>query len=223
MSVTYTEATSDGVVEAPPGATTPSEQSVLERYRRAPHEQAAVLSRIAERLPTEASAYEYLEQRRWRDSPSCPHCGFVGAHVFLRPANGLSRRTNRGKYSERRVWKCRSCKRQFSVITATVMHGTHVPIRTWVLVAFEVAADGRGPTERDVARRYGLSTKSAHFLLRRIRDDLGRPAEDSLFAAVISDEPRALEPELPPRPGVPNDSDAYARQQQEPDSVIVMW
>jgi transposase-like protein len=184
-----------------------------------PAEQAAVLTQISDRLPTEASAYEFLEERRWRGQPSCPHCGFIGAHVYLRPANGMSRRTNRGKYSERRVWKCRSCKRQFSVITGTVMHGTHVPIRTWVLVAYEVAADGHGPTERDVARRYGLSTKSAHFLLRRIRDDLGRPLSESLFAAVtVAPFERAALPEHTDAPRT-RDLDLLRREQ----AVTAIW
>jgi transposase-like protein len=147
---------------------------------------SAVLARIAERLPTEASAYELLEHLRWRGSPMCPHCGVVGAHAYLRPANGHSRTTNRGRQSERRVWKCRSCKRQFSVITGTVMHGTHVLIRTWILVAFEIASTNRELSDREVERRYGLSSKSAHFLLQRIRDDLSRPAEDSLFARVVA-------------------------------------
>jgi transposase-like protein len=147
---------------------------------------SAVLARIAERLPTEASAYELLEHLRWRGSPACPHCGVVGAHAYLRPANGHSRTTNRGRQSERRVWKCRSCKRQFSVITGTVMHGTHVPIRTWILVAFEITSSNRELSDREVERRYGLSSKSAHFLLQRIRDDLSRPSEDSLFARVVA-------------------------------------
>jgi len=155
----------------------------------APWAPTAVLSRIAERIPTEAAAYEYLEDQRWRGSPVCPHCGVVGGHVFLRPANGLSRTTNRGKQSQRRVWKCHECKRQFSVITGTVMHGTHVPIRTWVLVSFEVTSSPQRLNERDVARRYGLSSKSAHFLLQRIRDDLRRTPEESLFAAVASTGP----------------------------------
>jgi transposase-like protein len=147
---------------------------------------SAVLARISERLPTEASAYELLEHLRWRGSPACPHCGVVGAHAYLRPANGHSRTTNRGRQSERRVWKCRSCKRQFSVITGTVMHGTHVPIRTWILVAFEITSTNRELSDREVERRYGLSSKSAHFLLQRIRDDLSRPSEDSLFARVVA-------------------------------------
>jgi hypothetical protein len=72
------------------------------------------------------------------------------------------------------------------VITGTVMHGTHVPIRTWILVAFEIASTNRELSDREVERRYGLSSKSAHFLLQRIRDDLSRPSEDSLFARVVA-------------------------------------
>jgi transposase-like protein len=151
-----------------------------------PHAMSAVLARIAEHLPTEASAYELLEHLRWRGAPECPHCGVVGPHAYLRPANGLSRTTNRGRQSERRVWKCRSCKRQFSVITGTVMHGTHVPIRTWILVAYEVASSHRHLSDREIERRYRLSSKSAHFLLQRIRDDLSRPADESLFAQVVT-------------------------------------
>lgn len=152
-----------------------------------PHAMSTVLARIAERLPNEAAAYELLEHLRWRGRPECPHCGVVGPHAYLRPANGLSRTTNRGRQSERRVWKCRNCKRQFSVITGTVMHGTHVPIRTWILVAYEIASSQRHLSDREVERRYGLSSKSAHFLLQRIRDDLARPSDVSLFRRVAGE------------------------------------
>lgn len=153
------------------------------------------LSDVTDRVPTEAAAYEFLEELRWHGEPVCPHCGSRNRHVFLRPANGLSRTTNRGKQSERRVWKCRECKRQFSVITGTVMHGTHVPIRTWVLVTFEIADHNGALGERDIQRRYGLTAKSAHFLLQRIRDDLRRPSDESLFAGVahVADESLSTE------------------------------
>jgi transposase-like protein len=142
----------------------------------------------------------------------------------LRPANGLSRTTNRGKQSERRVWKCRACKRQFSVITGTVMHGTHVPIRTWVLVTFEIASNGRGLGERDVQRRYGLSSKSAHFLLQRIRDDLRRPPSESLFASATGQgrEPVAASVGAS---HVPMQSDATPIEEDTSSSIgiISMW
>ncbi|HLK45218.1 MAG TPA: transposase [Acidimicrobiales bacterium] len=189
----------------------------------------AVLARISERLPSEASAYELLERLRWRGLPECPHCGVVGAHAYLRPANGLSRTTNRGRQSERRVWKCRACKRQFSVITGTVMHGTHVPIRTWILVAFEIASTNRELSDREVERRYGLSSKSAHFLLQRVRDDLSRPAEDSLFAHVVAtDEHRApvgTRPEatVTAAPNGNGSGPVPGRMPDGPRGIIAMW
>lgn len=144
------------------------------------------LSSIAAMIPTEAAAYEFLEHFSWQGTPVCPHCGFEGSHVFLRPANGSSRTTNRGKQSERRVWKCRACKRQFSVLTGTVMHGTHVAIRTWVLVFFELMASGGTMTARDIEDRYHVSPKSACFLLHRIHDDVRRGPDASLFSRLAA-------------------------------------
>src|SRR5580698_2717033 len=94
---------------------------------------------LADKLHTEADAYRYLEQLRWGDSPVCPHCGSVGEHYFLNPANGRSRKTRTGAASERRVWKCREKgrRKQFSVLTGTVFHGTKIPVRTWCFLVFE--------------------------------------------------------------------------------------
>ena len=61
--------------------------------------------------------------------------------------------------SERRVWKCRSCKKQFSVLTGTMMHATKVPVRTWILVIFDMMADKNGMSAREVERKYGVTSK----------------------------------------------------------------
>ena len=58
--------------------------------------------------------------------------------------------------SERRVWKCRDCRKQFSVLTGTMMHATKIPVRTWVLVIFDMmsAKNGiSGPRGRAQVRR----------------------------------------------------------------------
>jgi len=146
------------------------------------------LGQLSKRLTSDAKAYEYLEHLRWRGRPACPHCGVVASHAFLRPANGLSRTTSRGRQSERRVWRCRACGRQFSVITGTVMHGTHLPVRTWILVAYELAAQRRELSVREVEHRYELSSNSASFLLRRLREDLAAPPATSLFGHLVSAE-----------------------------------
>src|SRR3954469_1126471 len=89
---------------------------------------------LMKRLTSEAEAYLLLEELRWAGQPVCHHCGSIASHYFLKPANGATRKTRTGSHSERRVWKCRDCRKQFSVLTGTIFHGTKIPVRTWVLV-----------------------------------------------------------------------------------------
>lgn len=143
---------------------------------------------LADKLRTEADAYLYLEQLRWGERPLCPHCGSVGEHYFLTPANGRSRKTRTGAPSERRVWKCRDCRKQFSVLTGTIFHGTKIPVRTWVFLVFEMAASKNGISAREVERKYGLCPRSAWFAMHRIREAMKRGPSELLTGRVVSDE-----------------------------------
>jgi|SRR5579872_459329 len=140
---------------------------------------------LAQRIPTEAAAYEFLEELRWHGEPVCPHCGSIAQHYFLTPKNGTSRKTNRGSDSQRRVWCCKDCRKQFSVLTGTLMHGTHIPVRTWVFVTFELCANKNGLAAREVQRKYKLTPKSAWFLLHRIREAMMPGSSDPLFSGVV--------------------------------------
>src|ERR1035437_2592792 len=93
---------------------------------------------IAKQIKSEADAYAYMESLRWPDGPICPHCGSIEKHYFLKPRTGTARKTRTGSLTERRLWKCSTCRKQFSVITGTVFHGTKVPLHTWLMVVFEM-------------------------------------------------------------------------------------
>lgn len=126
--------------------------------------------KIAERLQTEADAYLLMEELRWGDGePICPHCDNIGAS-YIQPTNGVSRKTRTGAMSERRVWRCLSCRKQFSVLTGTIFHGTKVPLRTWVLVVFEMCASKNGIAAREVERKYGVCARTAWHMMHRIRE-----------------------------------------------------
>ena len=143
---------------------------------------------IAGKTSTEADAYILLENWRWHGKPVCPHCGSIAEHYFLAPRGGV-RVTNRGTETQRRLWKCHDCREKFSVLTGTVMHGTHIPVRTWVLVFFELCSSKNGVAAREIERRYGLSPKSAWFMLHRIREAMSQGDTGELFSgAVIADE-----------------------------------
>lgn len=124
---------------------------------------------LMQRLTSEASAYELLEELRWNGVPVCPHCGSANKHYFLKP-KGEGRKTRTGSISERRVWKCKDCRRQFTVLVGTVFHGSKIPVRTWVLVVLEMCASKNGVSAREIERKYDLTPKSAWFMLHRIRE-----------------------------------------------------
>jgi transposase-like protein len=148
------------------------------------------IPKLAQMVASEADAYLLLEELRWGGKPSaCPHCGGMDRCYFLNPANGTTRKTRTGAPSQRRVWKCGHCRKQFSVLTGTIFHGSKVPVRTWLLVIFEMCSSKNGVSAREIERKYELTAKTAWFVLHRIREAMKRdPLAGLLSGTVIADE-----------------------------------
>jgi transposase-like protein len=147
-------------------------------------------SEIRKRVENEADAYAFLEQLRWADGVVCPHCGHNKAY-FLKPANGTSRKnsTNSKHMSYRRVWKCAGCRKQFSVLTGTIFHGTKVPIETWLFVMVDMCSDKNGISAREVQRKYGVTVETAWHMLHRLREAMKRdPLAGVLKGTIVADE-----------------------------------
>jgi len=148
------------------------------------------LPKLAMQIGSEADAYLLLEELRWEGMPvACPKCGEVGRCYYLEPKNGFSRKTRTGSASQRRVWKCGGCRKQFSVLTGTIFHGTKISIQTWLMVIFEFCAAKNSLSAREVARKYEITGESAWHMIPRIREATKREPVSSLFAgAVQADE-----------------------------------
>jgi transposase-like protein len=143
---------------------------------------------LMDRVPDEAAAYQFLESLRWGERPECPHCASTEVS-FMNPTNGLSRKTRTGAKTQRRVWQCRACRKQFSVLTGTVMHGTKIPVRTWVFVLFEMTSNKNGVAAREIERRYNLTPRSAWFLTQRIREAMKSDSLlDTMRGTIVADE-----------------------------------
>jgi transposase-like protein len=145
------------------------------------------LASLSLEISTEADAYLYFENLRWNGNPVCAHCDSTNVY-FIDPANGVSRATRTAAMSQRRVWRCRTCKKQFSVITNTIMHGTKVSIRIWVMVIFEMMASKNGVAAREVERKYGITPCSAWFMLHRIREAMSHDDAHLFTGNVVADE-----------------------------------
>lgn len=149
------------------------------------------IPKLALELKSELDAYVMLEDLRWGSNgpESCPKCGAVGRQYFLNPANGASRKTRTGNVSERRVWKCGHCRKQYSVLTDTIFHGTKISIRTWLLVIFEVCSSKNSISAWEVSRKYEVTNETAWHMLHRIREAMKfEPVAGLLGGAVQVDE-----------------------------------
>lgn len=147
---------------------------------------------LADRLRTEADAYRYVEELRWPDGIAvCPHCGNGGA-TYIEPRNGKSRATRTGTQSQRRVWRCsaKACRKQFSAITGTCMHGTKVPIRVWIMCFFEMVSSKNGVAAREIERKYGVCCRTAWHLMHRIREAMKNDSGllRSMRGEIVADE-----------------------------------
>ncbi|MFL6240065.1 MAG: IS1595 family transposase [Actinomycetes bacterium] len=145
------------------------------------------IKKLADRLHTEADAYRMLEELRWGGDPeACPKCGGIGRCSFIKPANGDSRKTRTGANTQRRVWFCGHCRKQFSVLTDTIFHGTKISIRTWLFVIFEFCAAKNSISAWEISRKYEITNESAWHMLHRIREAMKREPVAGLFTGTVA-------------------------------------
>src|SRR3954464_11598333 len=143
------------------------------------------LPELEARFPDEAACARWLLAKRWPDGFRCPACGHAEAwelgreRLTLQWAAGRRRRPVRGA----------PCERQVSVPAGTVLHGSHLPLRTWFLAAWLVATHKNGMSARQLWLQLGLgSYKSAWLLLRKLRRAMVDPEREPLAGLVEVDE-----------------------------------
>jgi transposase-like protein len=143
--------------------------------------------KLAAQLRTETDAYLLLEELRWgTDGPeACPKCGAADRQYFLTPANGETRKTRTGKPTERRLWKCGHCRKKYSVLTGSIMHGTKISIRTWLLVIFEFCASKNSVSAWEISRKYEVTNETAWHMLHRIREAMQFEPAAGLFGGAV--------------------------------------
>src|SRR5918997_2882309 len=126
------------------------------------------------RSPDEAASARWLFERRWPDGFRCPGCG-----------HGKGWELERGTL----LVECARCHRQTSVTAGTVLHRSHLPLRTWFLAAWLVATHTNGISARQLGRQLGLgSYKTAWLLLQKLRRAMVDPDREPLAGVVEADE-----------------------------------
>lgn len=119
-----------------------------------------VVTRLPAACADETKAVEFMEQRRWKDEPFCPHCGCFG----VRQMKGRD-----GQRNKRFLWHCNDCGKQFTVRIGTVFEDSRIPLRWWCYAFWAACSSKKGVSALQIKRMTGLSYKSALFMMHRIR------------------------------------------------------
>lgn len=127
-------------------------------------------------------AREYLERMRWSNGVTCPHCGSMEAYK-------LQARPNSKRPVRKGVYKCKACRKQFTVTVGTIFEDSHIPLHKWLMAIHLLCSSKKGMSAHQFHRMLGLTYKSAWFMAHRIRYAMTQPPlVDKLQGIVEADE-----------------------------------
>ena len=115
---------------------------------------------------------DFVARLRWPDGPVCPRCGCV-EYSYL---------------TTRRLWKCKGCKRQYSVKVGTIFEDSALGLDKWLPAIWLIANSKNGISSHELGRALSVTQKSAWFMLHRIRLAMQTGTFDKLDGTVEVDE-----------------------------------
>lgn len=90
---------------------------------------------------------------RWPNGVTCPRC----------------ESTEVGFLSTRRIWKCRTCHKQFSAKVGTVLEDSPITLEKWMPALWLIVNCKNGISSYELARALGVTQKTGWFMLSRLR------------------------------------------------------
>src|SRR5215210_5002115 len=103
----------------------------------------------------ENAAREHFEALQWPNGPFCPHCGNANPERITKL---------QGKSTRPGVYKCRECRKPFSVTVGTLMERSHIKINTWLAAMHLMVASKKGVSALQMSRMLGIGYEAAWFL-----------------------------------------------------------
>jgi len=109
---------------------------------------------LFEVFPDEQTARTYLEGRLCAHGVKCPSCK-SSDRITIRKGG---------------LYRCNSCKLDFTVRTGTMFERSHVPLHKWLYAMYLLVTARKGISSMPLAKEIGITQKSAWFVLHRLRE-----------------------------------------------------
>lgn len=109
---------------------------------------------LTELITGEAAARTWVISIIWADGLKCPRCG--------------SDNTCEDRHKTM-PYRCRECKRTFSLWTGSAAESSRLPLKKWVWVIYLVIMSLKGASSMKLSRDIGVTQTTAWFMLQWIR------------------------------------------------------
>jgi transposase-like protein len=129
------------------------------------------LVEFSQYFSSEEKCRNYLEFILWEGIPRCPHCDSYNSY----------------QYRNKKTYKCRSCKNNYTVLVKTVFENSKIPLQKWFMAIYLDTQHKKGISSLQLSKDIGVTQKTSWFLLHRIRE-MFKQEHKILEEVVILDE-----------------------------------
>ena len=120
------------------------------------YREGITLMDAVEKFGNEADAEAWFIECRWPNGIGCLRCGSL--NVQTRPTRNPQ------------PFRCRDCRKDFSVKTGTLMHDSKLPLTKWAIAIYLYSTNLKGVSSMKLHRDLGITQKSAWHMAHRIRE-----------------------------------------------------
>ncbi len=121
------------------------------------------------KFPDNAAAEAWLAECRWDGEPACPHCGDTNVQS--------------GAKHPTMPYRCRGCRKRFSVRIGTAMQDSNIPLQKWAIGIYLMTTNLKGVSSMKLHRDLDIAQSSAWHMAHRLREAWAR--QGGLFAGPV--------------------------------------
>jgi transposase-like protein len=154
------------------------------------------LSTLSDLFTNEEAARAFIEARVWPNGPVCPHCGGTEPYT-LTPKLESKSPVRKG------VYKCKACRKQFTVRIGTIFEDSKIPFCKWLITLHLMTSSKKGISSLQISRELGITVKSAWFMTHRIREAMRQNGPRDPFTGITEVDETYVGGKPRPRAGGP--------------------